>query len=221
MVKLPPNPLKMITGAIHDVTVGAAKVDHAVLTHPIESIAIGGTIAALAVGAVFTGGADLAAAPEVVGGELAAVSGVDAASVAVSGADAAAADSAATTPGLLSGVARTIGGAGSKLINGFAKGAAGALKFGLPLGGIGIGLSYLSQGIANTEQSFLNGVSPTSYGPSPLGLVLGQSPTGTLTSQTTGTTTTGTPTSLFSSTAFKILLLLGGAFVLYEVVKHK
>lgn len=224
------NVLKAIESVPRVTVKGLEYVGTQIAKHPVESAIIGGSLAALGIGAVFTGGADLAAAPEVVAGESAALGGEAAAAGigdAAAGASAAAADAAgagvaadagaAASDAAATGTESIARSAGGTFINGLAKGAATAVKYGLPLGAIGIGAEYLSAGIADVEQSLLTGTVP--YQENPTQLLGGGSG---IIGSSQGVTSVSSPGGgILSSSLGKILLLVFGGVVLYEVVKRK
>jgi hypothetical protein len=222
------NILKNIENIPRVTVKGLEYVGSQIQKHPLETAVVVGSVAALGIGAFFTAGADLAAAPEVIAGETTALGGEaaatigDAAAVTATdaagavGADAAAAEGAAATDAATAGTESVARSAGGTFINGLAKGAATAVKYGLPLGAIGIGAEYLSAGIADVEQSLLSGTVP--YQITPTQLFGGGSG---ITGQVGSNPQTSTPSSILSSPIVEILLIIFGGFVLYEVVKHR
>jgi len=192
VVSLPlPSAFKDIAAIGQDVVHGAEYVGHAIVTHPIESAIIAGGTAAVAAGTIFTFGANAPAAPEEEAAVIGAAEGAD-----IAGADIAASEGAAAADAATDGTASTLSQAGSTVINGAAKGAAGLLKYGLTGAGIGLAGYYVSGAIANAEKAIVGGVNPQPY-PSPIGILTGGSNGGA--GGLTQTTQTSTPPSLVSS----------------------
>lgn len=214
---------------------GASAIN-SIRAHPVQSAIIGGTVAAFAVGAIFTGGADLAAAPEVVGAETGAVAATDvgAAAAGIGDAGAAAADAAdasaaagdaadagtavsADTSASTSGIRAALGKLVSPAIT--------AAKWGIIGTGVDIGLSQVSKGIANMSAAVF-GTQPSIPYPNPNPFATGPSGSSpnTLGGASTGSVGSSGPSSLLtqmtSGTGLELLLLIGVVFIGYEAMKH-
>lgn len=211
-----------------DIVHAGESLGNAIVHHPVQAAIIGGGTAAVAAAVFFTGGVDAAAAPAeeaaVIGaGDAAAAGGsalVDAGAGSAVGGDAAVAEGAGIGSRILSGigyVAKTVG-----------KGALQGLRYALPIGiagfGVGEGLTLASSGIANLESSFLTGKLTYNYSTGYAGLPTPY-PTGGTTGSSGGASTSGSTggllSSLTSSPFLAVIVLAGGAFVLYEIVKRK
>lgn len=230
----------------HDVVSGAEKVGGYVKHHPVQTAVLAGTTAALAAGAVFTGGADLAAAPEVVGAELggtAAAEGAGSVGLAAAsvGTDAGA---AAADAGVGTGVAADAAATGTSeatsaatdstgLMTKIARGASTAFKplgkalgttirYGLPVAGIGeavnFGLTEASKGISNLNSQVLGVSSPLPY-PNLNPLSPGGALSGGGQSSPSGASQPGSTglSSLLSSPISKYVILAGGVLIVYAL----
>lgn len=199
-----------------DIVNGAESVGHAIVTHPIESAIIAGGTAAIAAGEIFSFGADTPLVPE----EEAAVVGVGEAAD-VAGASSLAADSAAAADAADAGAASVADGSGSTVINGLAKGAASALRFGgigVGVGALGVGVEYGLSRITSGVEGLLTGTTP----PAPtLSNILGGGGGGTSFGSSPSPSSPSLLTDITSSPLLMILLIGAGALLLYAGFKHE